>query len=78
MTDQTDTMDRPEDDTEDDYALRNRVVASAIQAAEDGDRARLVQVFEPLHPADIADLLEQVNAEDRTQILRLAADSTAG
>ncbi len=68
----------PEDDTEDDYALRNKVVAAAIDATVAGDRARLTEVFEPLHPADIADLLEQVDAEDRTAILRLAGDYIDG
>ncbi len=78
MTDQNNVTDRPEDETEDDYALRNRVVASAIAAADDEDRARLLQVFEPLHPADIADLLEQVGGEDRTKILMLAGDYIDG
>ena len=78
MTDQTETIDRAEDDTEDDYALRNRVVSAAKSAAEDGDRERLLEVFEPLHPADIADLLEQVDTEDRTKILQLAGDYIDG
>ncbi|MBT8459870.1 MAG: magnesium transporter, partial [Boseongicola sp.] len=78
MNDQTETIERPEDETEDDYALRNRVVAAAVQAAEVSDRARLLAVFEPLHPADIADLLEQVNVEDRTSILQLAGDYIDG
>jgi len=78
MTDQTETIDRAEDDTEDDYALRNRVVSAAISAAEDGDRERLLEVFEPLHPADIADLLEQVDTEDRMKILQLAGDYIDG
>lgn len=78
MTDQTETTDHPEDETEDDYALRNRVVAAAVDAAQAGDRARLEGVFEPLHPADIADLLEQVGTDDRTAILRLAGDYIDG
>ncbi len=78
MADQIDTQPAVEDETEDDYALHNRVVAAAIEAAEAGDRDRLTQVLEPLHPADIADLLEQVDTDDRTAILQLAGDYIDG
>ena len=78
MNDQIDVTEPPEDETEDDYALRNRVVSAAVQATNAGDRARLLEVFEPLHPADIADLLEQVGVEDRTSILQLAGDYIDG
>jgi magnesium transporter len=78
MSDQTETLEEPEDETEDDYALRNRVVAAAVEATATGDRARLEEVLEPLHPADIADLLEQVGTEDRAAILRLAGDYIDG
>lgn len=78
MADQIDTRAGEEDETEDDYALRNRVVAAAIEATDAGDRALLTTIFEPLHPADIADLLEQVDAEDRTAILQLAGDYIDG
>ena len=78
MADQTDNVERPEDETEDDYALRNQVVTSAVEAAEADDRVRLIEVLEPLHPADIADLLEQVDADDRVRILLLASDYIDG
>ncbi len=78
MTDQTDKIERPDDETEDDYALRNQVVASAVDAAEANDRVRLIEVLEPLHPADIADLLEQVGSDDRVRILQLASDYIDG
>ena len=78
MSDQVETVAEPEDETEDDYALRNRVVAAAVAAAEAEDRMRLEEVLEPLHPADIADLLEQVDTEDRTAILSLAGDYIDG
>ena len=35
-------------------------------------------MLEPLHPADIADLLEQVDSEDRTAILNFAGDYIDG
>ena len=78
MNDQVEAELEQEDETEDDYALRNRVVASAVAATEQGDAERLRAVLEPLHPADIADLLEQVDAEKRSAILSLAGDYIDG
>lgn len=78
MNDQVETLEHAEDETEDDYALRNKVVLAAVEAADSGDRARLEEVLEPLHPADIADLLEQVGVDSRTSILRLAGDYIDG
>lgn len=78
MNDQVDSQNTPEDETEDDYALRNKVVVAAVDAAASGDRERLEEVLEPLHPADIADLLEQVDSEDRVSILALAGDYIDG
>ncbi len=78
MNDQVEAPTDHEDETEDDYALRNRVVASAVSATEQGDGEALRAVLEPLHPADIADLLEQVDAEKRSAILSLAGDYIDG
>ncbi|MXQ06504.1 magnesium transporter [Alphaproteobacteria bacterium GH1-50] len=78
MSDQTALEEKPEDETEDDYALRDRVVNAAVEAARAGERAQLEEVFEPLHPADIADLLEQVEIDDRNAILKLAGDYIDG
>jgi magnesium transporter len=78
MADQNDLNVSDENETEDDYALHNKVVSAAIEATDAGDRASLMHVFEPLHPADIADLLEQVDADDRTAILQLAGDYIDG
>ena len=78
MIDEAQASERPEDETEDDYALRDRVVAAAVEASKSGERALLEEVLEPLHPADIADLLEQVEPEDRTAILKLAGDYIDG
>ena len=78
MSDQTALEEKPEDETEDDYALRDRVVAAAIDATERGDREALIEVLEPLHPADIADLIEQVEPEGRAAVLGLAGDYIDG
>ncbi|MDJ1016313.1 MAG: magnesium transporter, partial [Paracoccaceae bacterium] len=78
MSDQTDVIDAPEDETEDDYALRNEVVIAVLDAATAGHRDDLIGLLEPMHPADIADLLEQVGEDNRSLILGLAGDYIDG
>lgn len=78
MSDQARAVDQNTDETDEDYALRNRVVASAIDAADADDELSLRAVLEPLHPADIADLLEQVGPVDRKKILQLAGSYIDG
>ncbi|MEM9968942.1 MAG: magnesium transporter [Pseudomonadota bacterium] len=54
-----------------DYTLDKRRVASALAAVDAEDRDRLILLMEPLHAADIADLLEQISAVDRSRLVRL-------
>ena len=63
----------PEVDREDDdaYALDPQVIARIMYAVDAGDRDLLWQEMEPLHAADIADLLEQTNAFDRRRLIEL-------
>ena len=56
---------------EDVYALDRQLVAAIIAAAMAGKQGDLFELLEPLHAADIADLLEQVSAEERAQVLAL-------
>lgn len=56
---------------DDAYALDRRTVAAILYAVEMGDRDRLIELMEPLHAADIADLLEQVNAYERRGLVEL-------
>jgi magnesium transporter len=68
----TDTEAIIETDPEDaPYALDRREVAKILYAVDIGDRDQLVALMEPLHAADIADLLEQINAFDRMRLIRL-------
>ncbi|MFC3615442.1 magnesium transporter [Lutimaribacter marinistellae] len=53
------------------YVLDRKTVTSILYALDTENRDKLVELMEPLHPADIADLLEQVNAFDRGRLLRL-------
>lgn len=69
---------KTEDKEDDAYALDNRLVPDVRLALAAGDQARLKALFEPLHPADIADLLEQVSGAERREILVLAADEISG
>ncbi|MBN2905189.1 MAG: magnesium transporter [Rhodobacteraceae bacterium] len=58
---------------EEGYGLDNRTVSAIRLAVAAGDSARLGALLEPLHPADIADLLEQVDSGHRREILLLGA-----
>jgi magnesium transporter len=46
-------------------------VSAILYAVDIDDREKLTELMEPLHAADIADLLEQINAFDRTRLIRL-------
>lgn len=49
----------------------SRRVAAIIDAVEAKDKARLDALLEPLHAADIADVLEQISAPERRDMLQL-------
>lgn len=56
---------------EEDYRLDGDLVDRITDAADSGEAERLAALLEPLHAADIADLLEQVSPAERRDILRL-------
>jgi magnesium transporter len=62
---------RPEAEAEDEYALDPEVVDQVLEAVDAGDAPLLTALMEPLHPADIADLLEQVGPDERSALVRL-------
>ncbi|GHG91194.1 magnesium transporter [Pseudodonghicola xiamenensis] len=53
------------------YTLDRRAIAAILYAVDIDDRDKLIDLMEPLHAADIADLLEQINAYDRARLIRL-------
>ena len=55
-----------------------RLVASTLDAVEKGDADGLSALLEPLHAADIADLLEQIDPADRRALLALWAGGIDG
>jgi magnesium transporter len=59
------------DGEEDDYALDSRTVEAILEAVEAGNGAAIDRLTEPLHPADIADLLEQISQAERQALLAL-------
>ncbi|OUS20659.1 magnesium transporter [Litorivita pollutaquae] len=61
----------PRGDGEDNYRLGKRTMAEIFFAVDTQDRAALIEAMEPLHAADIADLLEQINAFDRRRFIQL-------
>ncbi len=60
--------DRHDDEA---YQLPPRTVAAILYAVDTGDRDKLEELMAPLHAADIADLLEQMNTHDRAELIRL-------
>ncbi|MEL7115957.1 MAG: magnesium transporter [Pseudomonadota bacterium] len=56
---------------EDRYELDKTTVRAIVEAADAGDAAALGALLEPLHAADIADLLEQVQPDAREAVVRL-------
>jgi magnesium transporter len=72
MSDQVELLeDAPEEEAREDYALEPKKVAAVLYAVDIDDREKLIELMEPMHAADIADLLEQVNAFDRSRLIRL-------
>ena len=60
-----------EDEDERAYELDRKTIAAILAAVEQGEAARLTQLLDPLHPADIADILEQVSSYDRRRLIEL-------
>ncbi|GKY87271.1 magnesium transporter [Sinisalibacter aestuarii] len=56
---------------EGDYELDRDMIRPVLAALDDGDAERLTELLEPLHAADIADLLEQVDDDTRVDLVRL-------
>jgi magnesium transporter len=71
MSDQTEVAEAEADAEEDAYVLGPKAVAAILHAVETDDRDKLVELMEPLHAADIADLLEQISSFERAHLIRL-------
>ena len=71
VEEQQDIPEEDDDGEEDGYSLSAKVLSTILYAVDTGDRVKLIELMEPLHAADIADLLEQVNAFDRRRLILL-------
>ncbi|NAZ38334.1 magnesium transporter [Rubellimicrobium sp. CFH 75288] len=60
-----------EDEDEDDFGLDPELVEQVAEATEAGDSSRLHALLDDLHPADAADLIEQLDPRLRPRLLQL-------
>ncbi len=67
----TDTIEDTADAVKPDEALGREAVEAVLDAVEAQDHDRLVELLEPLHEADIADLLEQISRPERRALISL-------
>ncbi len=67
-----------ESQLDEDDRLRPEFVDAVLEAVEAGDAERAHALAEPLHPADIADLVELAPAEDRQALVTAIADLIDG
>ncbi len=63
--------DFAEDQIQDAYALNADTVDAILAAVEAGSQEQLLRLLEPLHEADIADLLEQISDRERRALLEI-------
>jgi magnesium transporter len=54
---------------QEDYALNPQYVEMVVEAIDRGDGAKLRELLEALHPADVADLMGFLSADDREELI---------
>ena len=70
-------LDAPRDEgseLDEENRLKPRFVDSVVEAIEQGDEGRAYELVEPLHPADIADLFELLEPEQRRRLAAAITD----
>ncbi|BBC72324.1 magnesium transporter [Altererythrobacter sp. B11] len=71
----TEELPREEDEQlDEENRLKPEFVDSVVEALESGDEGRAYELVEPLHPADIADLLELLQPERRHRLAAAITD----
>ncbi|MFO7771862.1 magnesium transporter [Roseovarius gahaiensis] len=78
MAEENDQAEPELEREEDVYALNRQAVARIIYAVDVADQAQLLRELSELHVADIADLLEQINAFDRRRLIELYSSEFDG
>ena len=62
------------DELDEENRLKPEFVRAVAEALEAGDEGRAYELVEPLHPADIADLFELLDHEDRAALAKAITD----
>jgi magnesium transporter len=60
-----------EEEREDEYGLDPELVSAVIESVDAGDRVGVLSLISDLHVADLADLTEQIDAEQRRRFIEL-------
>lgn len=71
MNQHSDQIPSDVENDEDVYTLDRATISAILDAVEAGDQQALSALMDPLHAADIADLLEQITPGDRADLIRL-------
>ena len=66
-----DDAPQPETGDEDEFELPSETLQAVRAALSENDRDALMSAVEDLHDADLADLIEQLNGENRRRLVRL-------
>ncbi len=69
-----DALREESDELDEDNLLKPRFVDSVAEALGEGDDARVYELVEPLHPADIADLFELLERDQRRKLATAITD----
>ena len=78
MVEEITDLEDPKDDEDEGYTLSPRRLSAILFAVDREDRDALMVEMEPLHAADIADLLEQINSYDRRRLILLYGEDFDG
>ncbi|GAA3853298.1 magnesium transporter [Celeribacter arenosi] len=78
MVEEITDLEELKDDEDEGYTLSPRRLSAILFAVDREDRDALMAEMEPLHAADIADLLEQINSYDRRRLILLYGEDFDG
>ena len=74
LDDENPVVAEPETNLDEDDHLKSAYVNAVLDAVEDGDNERARELVAPLHPADIADLLELTPNDRRAEVANALGD----
>ena len=71
-------LDEDFDELDEENRLKPSFVDAVRNALDDGDNGRVYDLVEPLHPADVADLFELLERDERTLLAAAITDLMTG